>query len=247
MTFPHLPNAPIVEGLIHLRTKPRKGLSLEDLQVFGDKIQSNYPTAKPLQHFEAGLQIGPDSKPIQSLRSSQVGYRFERATPPFVIHAQIDELLISRLRPYDTWENLFSEARVQWSHYSEVCKPEAITRIATRFINRIDLPTDKLDFDDYLAAPPSIPKGLPSIFEHFLTRIVVPDETSGCHIAISQALDSPNPQTRTVPVLIDIDVYKEVELAIDSSVLWETLSRMRDLKNRAFFDSVTPKALELFR
>jgi uncharacterized protein (TIGR04255 family) len=247
MTFPHLPRAPIVEGLINLRTKPRKDVSLEDLRAFGERIRSDYPTAKPLQHFEAGLQIGPDNKPTQSLRSSQVGYRFERTTLPFVIHAQIDELLVSRLRPYDTWENLFSEARAQWRHYSEVCKPEAITRIATRFINRIDLATDKLAFDDYLAAPPSIPKGLPSVFEHFLTRIVVPDETSGCHIAISQALDTPNPQTRTIPILIDIDVYKEVELAIDSPVLWETLNRMRDLKNRAFFDSITTKALELFR
>jgi len=249
MTFPHLPKAPIVEGLIHVRCKAGQGISLEDVLKFGERIRSLYPTVKPLQHFEADLQIGADSKPTQSVRTSHIGYRFERTDPPFVVHAQIGELLVSRLRPYDTWENLFSAAKSHWSDYCDVLRPEAITRIATRFINRIELPMEmeKLDFDDYLAAPPTIPKGLPPVFGHFLTRIVVPDHITGCDIAISQALDSPNPQTRTLPVLIDIDVYKQVNLPIDSPDLWETLGKMRDLKNRAFFDSITAKALELFK
>jgi uncharacterized protein (TIGR04255 family) len=104
-----------------------------------------------------------------------------------------------------------------------------------------------LDFDDYLAAAPIIPKGLPQTFEGFLTRIVVPHVETGAHIAMSQLLDAPNPQARTVPVIIDIDVFRELDIPADSPALWDFLAKMRDVKNHAFFDSVTPRCLELFK
>lgn len=247
MTFPQLSRAPIVEGLIDIQARPRQGMSLEDLAQFGERIKSSYPTVKDLREFQTQVFVGQDNTPSPTVAASNVGYRFERQSPPFVVHARIEELLVSRLRPYDTWEQLLAEAKSLWTKYCEVCKPEVITRIATRYINRIELPMEKLDFDDYLAAPPLIPKGLPQTIEHFLTRIVVPDRESGAHIAISQVLDAPNPQTRTIPVLIDIDVYKETDLPVGSDELWTFLGKMRDLKNRAFFDSLRDKALELFR
>lgn len=247
MTFPILPRAPIVEGLIDIQAKPRQGISLNDLVAFGDRIKSSYPTVKDLREIKAQIPIGQDSTVSPAVAATLVGYRFERQSPPFVVHARVEELLVSRLKPYDTWDNLLAEAKSLWREYCEICKPEVITRIATRYINRIELPMEKLDFDDYLAAPPLIPKGLPQTIEHFLTRIVVPDKESGAHVAISQVLDAPNPQTRTIPVLIDIDVYKETDLPVGSDELWIFLGKMRDLKNKAFFDSVRDKALELFR
>jgi uncharacterized protein (TIGR04255 family) len=164
-----------------------------------------------------------------------------------VILARSNAFTVSRLRPYDAWEHLIAEARLQWGLYCEICKPEAVTRIATRFINRIDLSIDALDFDDYLAAPANIPTGFPQMINHFLTRLVIPDKDSGSNVAIGQALEALNAETRTVPVLLDIDVFKEVDLSIESEEIWTLLTRMRDLKNRAFFNSLTPKALELFR
>ncbi|HYT48660.1 MAG TPA: TIGR04255 family protein, partial [Burkholderiales bacterium] len=83
--------------------------------------------------------------------------------------------------------------------------------------------------------------------EGFLARIVVPHAETGSHIAMSQMLEAANPQTGTVPVIIDIDVFKETELPVDSGALWEILGKMRHVKNQAFFDSVTPRCLELFK
>jgi len=247
MTYPHLSRAPIVEGLIDIQVKPRAELSVENLVPLVDKLKTSYPTVKDIRSFQAEVKFEPNQTASQSIDSKQIGYRLERQTPQFVILARVGGITVSRLKPYDTWENLIAEARPHWETYCEVCKPEAITRIATRFINRIELPTDSLDFDDYLAAPPQIPKGLPQEISHFLTRIVLSAKESGSNIAIAQALEAPNVQERTVPVLIDIDVFKEVDMPIDSEQPWDLLSIMRDLKNCAFFDSLTPRALELFR
>jgi len=251
MNYPHLPNAPIIEGLINIRVRPRPKLTLENLSPFRDKLRYSYPTVRDLQEIQAQVVISTDPNTPQPTPQPvpipRVGYRFERASPNFVVHAKREELLVSRLRPYDTWESLLAEAKTIWALYCEFLNPEAITRLATRFINRVDLPLEGLDFDDYLAAPALIPKGLSQVFDHFMTRIVVPDAESGARVAIAQVLEPPNPRSGTLPILIDIDVFKEVDFAVDSDKPWELLAKMRNLKNRAFFDSVTEKTLELFR
>lgn len=247
MTFPYLPRAPITEGLIDIQTKPRSEIAVSDLVRFGERIRSSYPSTKDIREFQAHFAVGPKQSPSQSVIANHVGYRYERQEPPFVVHVRLNELLVSRLRPYDRWESLLAEAQAMWGEYCAVCQPEAVTRIATRFINRIELPKDGLDFDDYLVAAPIIPKGLPQTFEGFLARIVVPHAETGSHIAMSQMLEAANPQTGTVPVIIDIDVFKETELPVDSGALWEILGKMRHVKNQAFFDSVTPRCLELFK
>jgi len=245
--FPHLPKAPIIEGLVAIHSKLDTDLPVSRLGEFTNKVIHAYPTVKELREFAAHLALAANQATAHSFPAAQVGYRYEKRDEPFVVHVRPTELLVSRLRPYDRWENLVSEAKSMWATYMTVCKPAAVSRVATRFINRIELPLDGLKFDDYLAAAPVIPKGLPQTFEGFLSRIVVPHSETGAHIAVSQVLEAVNPKTRMLPVIIDIDVYKEVDLPPDSPDVWVVLAKMRDVKNHAFFDSVTSKCLDLFR
>ncbi len=246
MPFPTLRAAPIVEGLINIQTKPRAGFSVDDLNAFGACIKDSYPTVRKLTEIAGEIRLREEGA-TQAIATSVVGFRYEREAPRFVIHAHPGELLVSRLRPYDEWTNLYAETRSMWTKYIGVAKPETITRLATRFINRIELPGKDLDFEQYLTAPAPVPKQLGEHLEHFLTRVVIQDAKSGASIAISQALETFNPQTETVSILLDIDVYKLVSLPVEGEEAWELLNAMRELKNRAFFGSVTPKALELFK
>jgi len=247
MTYPNLRKAPIVEGLIHMQLKPRQGMSVADLRAFGERIKEHYSIVGELRDVRAQLVLNQTEGTSQSVAAALVGYRMERKSPHFVVHARTNELLVSRLRPYDKWEELIAETKLLWKQYCDVCLPELVTRLATRFINQIELPLEGLDLDEYLSAPAVIPKTLSQTFEQFLTRVVVPDEETGVHIAISQASGAVNPETQTLAILMDIDVYKEVELALASDQLWELLGKMRDIKNRAFFGSLTEKAIDLFR
>jgi uncharacterized protein (TIGR04255 family) len=55
------------------------------------------------------------------------------------------------------------------------------------------------------------------------------------------------PGGKTLPIMLDIDVFKaNLDLPVGSDDIWALLARMRDLKNKTFFSSVTEKALELF-
>lgn len=247
MPFPHLSRAPIVEGVIQLNVKPPPKANLDRLVDFKGALKEAYPVQKDVRMMHAEIQV-KDAEVAQRIISSNVlGYRLERAQPPYVVIARLDGLSVSKLPPYETWEKLIEEAKPLWKKYLELYSPEAVTRVATRYINRIELPLENLDFEHYLAAPPRLPKGIPEVLSNFLVKTIVEDEELGASISISQVLEAPIAEKNRVPILIDIDVYKTVDLSTQSDECWQLLDKMRDLKNRAFFGCLTDKALEGYK
>lgn len=247
MPHPHLAKAPIVEGLIDIQVRPGADKGLEKLSALRDSLKTSYSSAVDLHAYQAQVKLDEGRVSTEHAESQRIGYRLERQAPPFVLLLRKNGFTCSRLTPYDNWESLVAEARPRFDQYCAAVGPKAVTRVATRFINRIEMPTMGLDFEDYLAAPVGIPKGLPEELAHFFTRIVVPHRETAVDIAISQVLEAPNLQTGQVPLLMDIDVYKNVDFPVGSSEPWELLETMRDLKNQAFFGSLTEKALDLFK
>jgi uncharacterized protein (TIGR04255 family) len=136
------------------------------------------------------------------------------------------------------------EARGHWQKFLEILGPVVIGRLAVRYINAIEVPIGA-DFDEYLTAGPRIPQPLPQLYTSFVQRVTVPfDEVNGYAI-ITQALELPGDKG---PVTVmDIDVACNCSIGGAASESWERLSKLRDIKNRIFFASVTPKALEAYK
>jgi uncharacterized protein (TIGR04255 family) len=57
----------------------------------------------------------------------------------------------------------------------------------------------------------------------------------------------PVTDTNKVPLIFDIDVFREAAFDVKGEELWQAFEKLRDLKNNIFFKSITPKAKELFR
>ena len=62
---------------------------------------------------------------------------------------------------------------------------------------------------------------------------------------IHQSLESLS-RTDIAPIILDIDVFRQSTTEINKDGVWELLGKMRDLKNKIFFESVTEQALRLF-
>lgn len=243
----HLNKAPIVEGLIDIRVRPRKNLDLTALESSLARVKTRYPITKPLRHFVTHVQIKGEGPPEQSVSETNRGLRFESANGQYVFQAGLDGVTVSRLRPYDTWESLFAEAQTLWLEYVEAARPEAIVRVATRFINRIEIPLPVADYQEYLTAPPDVPRGLPELVSEFFSRVVIHDPNSGGVIVFTQAMEPINQASNVLPLYVDIDVFKQDSYVVQSKEPWELLSKFRRLKNQAFFASITPKTLELLK
>jgi len=239
----HLNNAPITEALIDLVVKlPIETKDVSRIRSLHERIRERFPQEKEMQHIEYQFEIGPPRK--EKTTSSPLGYRYDSADGRQVVQAKLNGFTFSWLKPYETWEVLRREAFSMWQLYQEIMKPEAIIRVATRYINQIEIPEPLTDFDDYLTAGPVVPKALPQVLTSFFTRIVVPDEENQMTAVITQAFQL-GAKSNVVPVILDIDVSKE-KLFANQSDAWDTIDSLRSFKNLIFFDSITEKTAELF-
>lgn len=243
----HLSRAPITEAIIHLRVKLPPEIDNSRLLAYHDLIKEEYPTSNPriARRFKVEVPGGAEPAKTEVEEAGVVGYLLYSRDGKQVIQAHLDLFAFSRLHPYESWERVRDEAKRLWTIFIAVVSPLAIKRVALRYINRLEIPQDMKDFNEYLTAPPNLPSALPQAVSGFLTRIVVHEQELKATAVITQALEPPtNP--KTVPVLLDIDVFREADYDPKGDELWNYLDQLRVFKNKTFFESITDKITEMY-
>jgi uncharacterized protein (TIGR04255 family) len=243
--WPQLPNPPITEALLDIRCKLPAAVHLDSLAVLHAAIQDRYPNKRERKSFQGTIQIKPEGQvEVLAPPGQPDGYLFTSADGRQVVQVRFDGFTFNRLRPYDRWEALRDEAKVHWRAYAAVARPEVISRIALRYINRIEAPVP-LDFKEYLLTTPEIAPGLPQGLSNFLMRLEVPDPKSGSIAVITETMEQE--KNRRLPLILDIDVIRETPFDPKSEDYWEVFEQLHDLTSEIFFRTVTDKAKELFQ
>lgn len=237
----HLEKAPITEALVDIRVKPCPDADLSTLESTYALFAKEYPEKRERLRAESKFDI----KTRKFETASHVdGYLCTSSDKKQVIQVRLDGFTFSRLKPYVTWEDFHKEVDRLWQLYVRQASPELVTRVALRYINRLEIPLPMGDFSDYLTAPPTIPQNLPQGLVSFLTRNVIREPSWNFTAIISQSLE-PVGASSLVPVLLDIDVSKEVQYSVNAKEIWETIDQMREFKNKIFFESITEKTVGL--
>jgi uncharacterized protein (TIGR04255 family) len=139
---------------------------------------------------------------------------------------------------------IINDALRYWTRYLAVVKPLVVTRVALRYINRLDLPLRTgEEFSAYLQSPPDLPDGAPQSVSSFLSRIVAIDD-SGAQTIVTQKLDASGGET--TPLIIDLDVFFAREIAPEADNIRPYLDTLRRIKNRTFFALLTEKTAKLY-
>lgn len=247
----HLPNAPITEALIDFQIEARLGLTFAQLGAALTVLDFGYYLKNPISQgliafrFKMGA-TGPEPNPEAS-QHEQIGLRLHSSDEKYVAQFRVNGFTLSRLPPYEDWETLQKEAQRLWTIYHQRLGPVKITRIATRYINNLQLPlSGGVTFQTYLRKLVDIPDEMPQLVAGFFQRFQVVDPESRAHVVLAIAMDQQGPAD-AAPVILDIDAFMNVDLVPISQQLWEQLSVLHDLKNRCFFGILTEKAIELYK
>jgi len=238
--YPHLENAPIREALFDIQVNPRSDFEINELKQFHDSISADYPKEQIQKQFHISFSLGQTRKTAQT--EEPMGFRYESEDGKQVVQARRDGYTFSRLEKYETWANLREEAVRLWKLYKEIAQPELIKRVAVRYINSFKI---EAPFEKYLQAPPIILPGLSVSLQGFLTRAVVHDDTSDANAIITQGVKEIE-DDGSVPLILDIDVYKIVLLEPGDKQIWSTIESFHDVKNDIFFNSITKETEEMF-
>ena len=174
------------------------------------------------------------------------GYFFKAEEENLIAQFRLDGFTLNKLRPYTNWEELLPTAMELWNTYYSHARPEAITRLALRYINHIPIKGDYIDFDEYLTSGPQIPSELPQTLRGFFSRVTIVDDDHSISANVAQAYES-DPATQGIRLILDIDAFKHVDMSPDAPELVGMFSQLREFKNLIFFNYLTERTLEMFQ
>lgn len=240
-----LRNAPIREAIIDLRVRENRTLDMHQLDGIRSRLEPDYLKKGPIVELRTDITVSDEGRGVSETKARELGIRLHSRDERYVAQFSREGFTFSRLAPYETWERLVEEAQRLWVIYLELTRPEGISRVATRFINDLQLPMQPGEqFEEYLATPPQVPAALPQHVMQFLQRIVIHDMNTGLRAIVTQLLQGA--WNDRIPVILDIDVFCLREFEPSNGDAWSCLGKMREFKNRVFFESLTEKAVGLY-
>src|SRR5258706_1603616 len=247
--FENLPGAPIVEAVIEIRARSAKVLEEGSLRTVIEPKLAGYSFLDSLREYHGEVKFEGGKVPSQKVQDvGWKGVRFRSVDLKHIVQFNRDGFVFSRLEPYLTWEQLQTESQKLWNIYKDLAEPVEIQRLGLRYINRIELPSGELLFEQYIQRPPSPPHGLELPFHGFMHKDTLAVPSHPYAINIIRTIQQLNGGADVgVALILDIDVLTIQDFDVDNTVLQRRLLEMRWLKNKVFFGSITDKALGMFR
>ena len=240
----HYPNAPITEAIIDIQVET--GATVDALDPIQGGEEAAYPTVEKMTANTGALMFRPDMSPIAHATSQPIGYLARSQDGLQIYQARSNGFTFSRLARYPHWGVFSAEARRLWDKYRTVTKPSAITRVAVRYVNRIDIPLPVKSFGDYLRTAPQLSPDLPQGLSGYFMQLMIPLTEIKCEGIINQALIEPA-KPEVVSVVIDSDIFRAVERPAEEEQLWGLLEQLRTAKNTVFEACITDEARRLFK
>jgi uncharacterized protein (TIGR04255 family) len=239
------PNAPIMEALLDIRVRLPEQTTLTDLAAFQVHVKTRFPEKKERKFVRGDFKLEPEPSALVSASGSD-GYFFECSKEKKIVQARLDGFTFNKLKPYENWESFRSEGRELWALYFKMANPTKVTRIALRYINRIEVPLPMKDFKEYILTSPEVAPELPQGVAHFFMRLVIPNDDIGAVAVITQTMEEPTTDDK-LPLILDIDVWQKTEYEGENGKMWDEFEKLRKFKNDVFFGMTTDKAKELFK
>lgn len=246
--YPHLTNAPITEALVDINAKFTPNIDLELLEKIFHETESEYPEKKTRFSWSGSFKIEPKKVPsLQESKGGPDGYILTSKDKLNMLQLRLNGFSFHRLKPYNNWKEFQGNAKRLWEKYKVITNPYVITRIALRYVNRIEVPGENLNLKGFLNTAPNVASDLPQDISSFLVRIVIPFTRMNANAIISVTKDKYDEINNVTPLIFDIDVFKDLELNPTGNEIWQHLGDLRSIKNDIFFKSITSKTMEIVK
>ncbi len=226
--FPALPQAPIVEAVLHWQA----AASTEwDETALRDKLSKSFP------EYEIAPQHNIDSEWLDDSRSPAIaGLRLTKKVggrPAFTAQFKQNGLIFSRLAPYPGWPEFEREALRFWRAFLDIAKPNEIARLSTRFISQISLHSIS-EVQDYVNVAESPLTAMGASIDGFFHQDTLNLGDLPYIINLVRTVQPKQQGSSRLSLIVDIDVATTDTMA-DFSTLPQKLTELRFIKNEVFF------------
>ncbi len=239
-----LNHPPIVEALVDLRASipgdPGR------FNTLADELHDEFPTKEQRSQVEGTIEIKGGKLGFPHVGSPAfAGVRVANADQTIYVQFRPDGFTLNNTKVYMGGDQLIDNALMNWELLVARTKPEIVSRVALRYINRLEFPLKDGDqFERYLTSAPKMPEGAPQPVTEFLSRIVSHDFGRQATAVVIQQLKPQEQQP--IAITIDVDVFRTGSFPVDTSALREILDSLRMLKNETFFSLLTNETVSFY-
>lgn len=239
------PIPPIISAVIDVRFS--NSLSERDVERLSQKLAKSYPVKKHYIQGDVEFMITSEGNIAPSLSSPpQRGYRIETVNADEQLIFTPLMLAGVKLPLYTHWDNFCGSYLEAWGALEKVAGKRNITRIATKYVNRIDVPTTddnkNINIADYLNVGVNSPEDLMLEGYEAAMGVLLQDGFKAIVRTSTGKPEVPN----TLALFLDIDVFSEQTLPHSTKELRDSLKKLQSLKNSLFEKFITDKSRALF-
>ncbi len=243
--MPSYKRPPIVEAVIEVRFQ--NALTATELGKCQRKLKKKYPVTKNIyKNFGVLIEIvqgGPKSRGFQK---GDEGHRLESNDAEWIVMLYPGQLAFVRLAPYTGWDSFLGAFQDVWKIFKGAAGSRRLTRLAVRYINRIDIPlkpgTETIDIADYLNLGVNTPEGMVVDGYEAVLGMNLDENTKA---VVRTATQAPA-VSKTAALLLDVDLSVHNALPAKDEDMYKRLSWLRDQKNDLFEKFTTDESKELF-
>ena len=238
--------APIVEAVIDFHTAFVTPPDLPALEAFARGLRDRFPLIQNINSFELSVAADGNGGPVKSNATTEpLGFRLSTEKNDRILQVRKHGLAYSHLPPYTDWDQFLGELRPLWEGYAKVLQVTSITRVAVRYINRLQV-RDGEDIDHYINIAPRVPQEVSKQIVGYFAQMVLPAAELGpeYRVIVNSGVE-PNARPNTAGLLLDIDVFCERAMSVESGDAWRILDLLRGHKNKIFEASITDKVREM--
>lgn len=234
------PLAPLIESLIDVQFE--NSFAEQELSLAKDALSDVYAEIIETPHHAVNLDLETGATDIRT----ETRYRLVGADTTEVMLLRHEGIATSQLAPYKDWEHLYSRFARDFQLINGSFGPRKLKRVAVRSLNRIDVPPtgEIVQYEDYIALQPTLPDGLDPINSFRLQITVsIPELLAVANIAVGGL---PPALEDKASFLLDIDLYRDVNIPDDARELEALFVEFRRVKNDLYKKCLTEKALKEF-
>lgn len=239
---------PIVEALCQFTFAKQLEWNVAIPGQLFEKLRSNYPKSPASQEVvqasftpqanegDANLTVNRGEQRI--LYSDKTGSRL------FIANSVAASA--NSLRPYEGWPSLRRRLVDGFERLNEVVSVPGVSRVSIRYINRISVPLQAVDTDEYFTIPVRTAEAGKAGYSGFVSRVesVLRDGKTQAN-TIFASMPSENPSE--VNFLLDFEFYRDYNIPIELEGAYTDADELKVAENQEFESSITDKARELFQ
>ena len=130
--------------------------------------------------------------------------------------------------------------------YRTAVQPQRITRLAVRYINRLELPLPIAELKDYLRTSPEVSSALPQNLAGYFMHLTIPLPDIKSTVMLTET-PAASPDPKVVSIILDIDLFRSLEIPSTEEELWDLFEVLRVRKNDVFEACITDRTRESFQ